>query len=80
MKEVTARFDISVYVSCPGCDYLIDLMDESDTDGHALNEEDDVINQACPDGAWIDKHREFEISHVTCSECKGKFNVKGLEW
>lgn len=80
MKEVTARLDISVYVNCPNCESHIDLMDESDTDGHCLNDEGHVIQQACPDGVWRDEHEKFEISHVTCSECKSNFNVKGLEW
>jgi len=80
MKEASARLDIAVFVNCPHCDFLIDLMDENDTDGHPHNEEGSVIDQACPEGCWIDDHKKFEIENVTCSECKKDFNVKGIDW
>lgn len=80
MKTVEARLDIEVFVDCPHCGFFIDLMQESDTDDHNHNEEGLVIGQACPDGYWIDEHKKFEVNDVTCGECKGSFNVKGLEW
>lgn len=80
METVAARLDIAVYVNCPHCDNLIDLTDESDTDGVAHNDEGHVLKQACPDGNWMEAHREFEVEDVTCSECKKQFNVKELEW
>jgi translation initiation factor 2 beta subunit (eIF-2beta)/eIF-5 len=80
MKTVSARLDIEVFVDCPHCDSLIDLLNPDDTDGHNHNEESYVIAQACPDGAWIDEHKKFDVENVTCSECKKDFNVKGLDW
>ena len=38
------------------------------------------MNQACPQGYWIDEHKKFEVLNVTCGECKKDFHVKGLEW
>lgn len=80
MQEVEARLDIEVFVDCPKCGYLIDLMKEEDTDGHCHNEEANVISQACPDGCWHEEREKFSIKNVTCSKCKTDFNVKGLQW
>lgn len=80
MKTVGASLSIEVNVECPHCEELIDLMKESETNGYDHNEEGQVIIQACPDGTWYDKHKEFEINNVTCSECEKAFNVAGLEW
>lgn len=80
MKTTTARLAIEVWVHCPHCDFYIDLMDETDTDGYNHNEEGLVLSQAYPDGYWYEEHKNFEVEDVTCSECKKDFNVKGLEW
>ena len=80
MNTVEARLDIEVFVNCPGCDFLIDLMLEEDTSGYNHNEEGHVIEQACPEGCWFDEHENFEVSDVCCSECSHKFNVKGISW
>ena len=79
-ETVTARLDIEVFVNCPHCDYLVDLLLENDTDGYNHNEEGHVISQACPDGSWYDKHKNFEVDDVTCGLCKKEFNVKGIDW
>jgi hypothetical protein len=34
MKTVTARLDIEVFVDCPECNDLIDLLKEKDTNGY----------------------------------------------
>jgi len=78
--EVRARLSIEVYVDCPHCEHLIDLLDERDTDDVSHNDESHVMMQACPDGHWSEQHESFEVTEVTCSECKGKFDVKGLDW
>jgi len=80
MKTVTATLVIEVLVDCPVCDRLIDILREADTDGYDHNDEGHVIEQACPDGNWYDKHKKFSVSDVTCSLCKESFNVNGLEW
>lgn len=80
MKTVTARLDIEVFVDCPHCDNLIDLMREEDTGGYNHNEEGQVTSQALPSGDWSDAHKKFSIDDVECTECGGSFNVKELEW
>ena len=82
MEEVKARLNIEVFVDCPNkdCGFLIDLMEETDTDGYHHNEEAGIISQACPDGHWGYEHKKFECDDVTCSECKTTFNVRGLDW
>ena len=80
MKIAAARLDIQVYVTCPHCEYLIDLLDEHDTNGVAHNDCGDVLREACPDGNWTEHHEMFELDEVTCSECNGTFNVKRIEW
>lgn len=78
--EVSARLSIEVYVDCPHCDSLVDLVNPDDTNEEDLNEEGHVLRQACPDGCWSEQHESFEVTEVTCSQCKGKFDVKGLDW
>jgi hypothetical protein len=80
MTEVTARLDISVWVDCPHCDHMLDLLNETDTGGYDHNEEGHVLSQACPDGCWNEGHKSFEINDVECSNCNESFNVKELEW
>jgi len=80
MRTARARLNIEVNVNCPHCDELIDLMDERDTNGDDLNEDGHILNQACPNGNWSEKHPSFDVSFVTCTECKNTFNVKELEW
>lgn len=77
-----ARLCIEVLVDCPNCEWLIDIMDPSDTDGTEHNDCGDVLKCACPvDGrAWIDSHEDFEVEDVVCSNCKHEFTVEGLEW
>lgn len=80
-KITTSILDIQLYVDCPHCDYLIDLLDEYDTDGVAHNDEGDLLKVACPQqGYWIDSHNTFELDEVTCSACKNEFSVRGIEW
>lgn len=79
-KKVSATLEIHVYVNCPHCDYYIDLLDESDTDGVLHNDCGEILKQTCPtDGThWSDAR--LEVEEVTCSECKGVFDVEGVEW
>lgn len=80
MKTVNARLDIEVFVDCPECDYMIDLLREDETAGYDHNEEGQVLTQACPNGYWSDAHKEFEVNNVECTQCGTKFNVRELEW
>jgi hypothetical protein len=80
VKTVKARLDIQVYVNCPHCDNLINLLDENDTNGVAHNDCNDILKEACPDGNWSESHDKFELEDVTCSVCKGDFNVLQMEW
>jgi len=80
MKIVKSRLDIQVYVNCPHCDYLIDLLDENDTDGVAHNDCGDILKEAFPSGNWSESHDKFYLEYVTCTDCKGSFRVSGMEW
>ena len=66
---VRARLDIEVFVNCPHCDYLIDLLKEEDTAGTAHNDEGYVLSQACPEGHWTTEHKSFQVEDVECSDC-----------
>ena len=78
MTEVMARLDIELFVDCPKCDHLIDLLNQKDTAGYDHNEEGRVLTQACPDGYWTDEHKKFSVKNVECSKCGSQFNVKGF--
>lgn len=65
---------ININVSCPHCEYFIELLAETD-----LNKEGDLLNMALPDGPWVDEHEKFECE-ITCPKCKQEFLAKGLEW
>ena len=80
MKTARARLDIEVFVDCPNCEHLIDIMNERDTCDYNHNEEGHVISQACPDGNWTEEHEDFRVTDVSCSSCKISFNVEGLDW
>lgn len=81
MQTVSATLYIHVYVDCPHCQELIDLLNEDDTDGVAHNDCGDILREACPDkGHWTDSHDQFELDDVTCTKCKTTFNVRKIEW
>ena len=82
MSKVNASLAIQVYVNCPKCNQLIDIMDPVDTDGFDHNGDSEILRQACPvDGShWIDSHEYFAIDAVTCTECKHEFDVEGMDW
>lgn len=76
-----ARLDIEIFVDCPNCEYMIDLMRPDDTNNRNHNDDDGILSQACPsDGHWSDAHEEFECNGVKCSKCGHKFDVNGLDW
>lgn len=79
-KVVRAKLFIEVFVECPHCDGLLNMMDSDDTSGYNHNDEGDIIRQACPDGIWVDDHEKFEIEDIECTYCGGLFNVRGLDW
>lgn len=80
MKPISARLDIRLYVNCPHCDDLLDLLNEDDTGGVDHNEEGYILQQACPDGYWCDSHDKFELHGVICGTCGEVFNVNTIEW
>jgi len=76
MKEVTAKLSISLDVVCPHCDEGMDLICHD----NGLNDEGEMIKQACPDkGVWNETHAAFE-QEVTCAYCGSVFVVKGIDW
>jgi hypothetical protein len=80
LKTVEAKLAIEVFVDCPKCEFLINLLEPSDTCERDHNDDNMIMRQACGDGFWMDDHKKFKVANVTCSQCKTKFNVKGLEW
>lgn len=80
MPEVKAELHIEVFVDCPHCKTMIDLLDDTETSGYDHNEESYILNQTCPDGHWTDSHETFSVEDVKCYQCGGEFNVKGLNW
>jgi hypothetical protein len=78
MNKITeARLDIEMFVNCPNCDYLIDLLNEGDTNGFTHDDEGYLLDQMFPKNG---SHDDFECEEVTCTKCKTDFDVKGLEW
>jgi len=80
MKTAGAWLTIEVFVECPHCGYLTDLMREDDICGINYNEEGEVTRQVCPDRSWVEAHKDFTVENVQCGRCKDSFNVEGLEW
>jgi hypothetical protein len=77
LPVISARLDIEMFVNCPNCYYLIDLLLESDTNGDVHNDDGYLLRQMFPKNGT---HDDFECDEVTCTQCKFEFNVKGLEW
>ena len=79
LPTVEASLSIEMCVDCPNdeCGQYIDLLNEDDTNGTAHNDDGMLLSQMFPNNG---SHEDFECDEVVCSECKTKFNVKGLEW
>jgi len=77
MKTVEARLGIQMFLDCPECGYLIDLLQEEDTDGTSHNDDGNLLRQMFPD---YGTNADFECDEVVCKSCKTEFNVRGLEW
>lgn len=79
IKTVAASLSIEMNVDCPNedCGYLINLLDERDTDMIVHDDESTLLRQMFPSHG---DHDDFECEEVTCTQCKTTFNVKGLEW
>ena len=82
IKEARASLTIEMWVDCPNeeCTAYINLSDERDTDGMCLDDDNQLLRQAVPDGHWSEEHEKFECEEVICTECKVPFRVKGLDW
>ena len=79
VKAVSALLDIEMFVTCPNdsCGDYINLLDERETDGVCHNDDSQLLRQMFPNRG---SHGDFECKDVTCTKCKTKFNVRGLEW
>jgi ssDNA-binding Zn-finger/Zn-ribbon topoisomerase 1 len=77
IKTVAARLDIEMFVDCPSCDYMIDLLNAKETNDHDHNDDSDLLKQMFPSDG---DHSDFECDGVTCTQCKTTFNVRELEW
>ena len=74
-KTVSSWLSVSIYVTCPNddCSNLIDLMDETDTNGTLHDDDSDLTRQVYSD-------QEFKCDDVICTECKTQFNVREMTW
>ena len=77
LPVVSAVLHIEMYVDCPGCQNYVNLLDERDTDGVALNDDSILLRQMFPAKG---DNSHFKCDEVTCTECKTTFNVRELEW
>ena len=77
METVSARLDVEIFAHCPKCNFMIDLLNESETNGVMHNDDGELLRQVWPRNGSYD---DFECEEVTCSRCKTEFNVKTLEW
>jgi hypothetical protein len=79
MIKVRAYLNIEVLVTCPHCEELLNILEPEDTNDTWHNDDNAVLAQAFPTGAWIEAHKNFEFNNVTCGKCKKDFNIKGLD-
>lgn len=75
-KTAEARLYIQLDVTCPHCSADFDLFE---IENGRLNEDGDLIAEACPEGNWSQSHANFEMN-VDCPDCGEKINVKGIYW
>ena len=80
METVNATMSINIHVDCPHCDEFIDLLDDDQTCDIDHDEEGYILKQALPDGHWHEEHDKFKVEGVTCTNCRGSFNVEKLNW
>lgn len=74
MSGVQAELNIELNVNCPHCDADFDLFE---IDDGRLNEEGWLIQQACPNGYWGEKHEQFKTV-VKCPECRESIEINGI--
>jgi len=73
-EAVRPTLTIKLNVNCPECDYLFDMVEETN-----LNEEGWLLNKLLPESEWANAHDNFECS-VICPKCSVEFDVKGVNW
>ena len=74
METVKARFKMEIFVTCPECGNIFDLLNSN----HLYNENGDEntkkqIHHGCV------PYSDFWAAMVTCEKCESDFDVKGLE-
>ena len=76
--EVSALLTIEILARCPNeeCQAHIDLLQEGDTCGGEHNQDNELLRQMYQENGG---HDGFVCRGVRCYECKGVFDVKGLE-
>ena len=48
LKTVGARLDVEIFAHCPECDYMIDLLNEEETNGECLDDDGMLLRQVWP--------------------------------
>lgn len=74
-RDVEASLNIEMNVECPHCENYFDLLDIE----LGLNDEGQMISQACPNGLWSELHSEFS-EDVDCPSCGKEVNIRGIAW
>jgi DNA-directed RNA polymerase subunit RPC12/RpoP len=72
-EPVEADLHITLFVECPKCNHLIDLMQGD------INDDGYISKQAVPTGDWSEPHEAFS-EQVECPECSHNISVKGIAW
>lgn len=78
MNNTTAQVSFNLYLRCPHCKQLLDLMDEDDVDEFA------VMDGGSSTAVKIIKrwfnNAPYEVESGICQHCNGTFEVERVEW
>jgi len=53
METVLAKLDIEVFVDCPSCDSMLNLLDPADTSEQDHKDDGNILSQAFPSGQKV---------------------------
>lgn len=76
MKTVEGRFDYQLYVECPGCNELLNVLHEKDMSGDAHDDDNALTQPLLTNKNWDD----IEVDKMKCYRCGEVFNMKGVDY
>lgn len=74
LEAVQAELSVELYVECPHCTDVFDLMNYRD-----LNDDGYISKQAIPAGDWSESHDKF-VELLPCPHCGTSVLIKGIAW